>query len=190
MHERVGPIYFHCHHGKHRAPAAAALACRAGGLMDCKAATTYMHRAGASEDYAGLWRDVREFTAPVKDTPLTQLVETAEVENLTAAMAEIDRAWDRLILCRDSNWKPPTQHPDITPAQETLLLEEGFRESARHLRSASPVALEEELQTAERIARQLRAALLRHDVATAENNFSRLRKSCRSCHTRHRNQAE
>src|SRR5262245_48277837 len=29
-----GPIYIHCHHGKHRSPAAAAVACVAAGLTD------------------------------------------------------------------------------------------------------------------------------------------------------------
>ena len=48
-----GPIYIHCHHGKHRSPTAAAVACVAAGLIDPANAETILRTAGTSENYRG-----------------------------------------------------------------------------------------------------------------------------------------
>ncbi len=50
-----GPIYFHCHHGKHRGPAAAAIACLAEGMIDTRQAIEILEKSGTSRDYAGLF---------------------------------------------------------------------------------------------------------------------------------------
>jgi len=190
MKECEGPIYIHCHHGRHRAPAAAALACQTVGLMDRSEATAFMRQAGTSAHYVGLWRDVEDFRLPADTSDLPKLVEIAEVDHITAIMAGIDRAWDRLKTSRASGWQPPASHPDILPAHESLLLEEGLRESARHAGSDAAPSLRTKLETAEAIARELRSALLRQDAAIADRHFHRLRESCRNCHSQHRNGAE
>src|SRR4029453_11584488 len=46
-----GPIYIHCHHGKHRSPTAATVACVAAGLLRPEAALTVLKTAGTSENY-------------------------------------------------------------------------------------------------------------------------------------------
>jgi protein tyrosine phosphatase (PTP) superfamily phosphohydrolase (DUF442 family) len=43
-----GPIYIHCHHGKHRSPTAAAVACVGAGLLDASAAAPFLQAAGTS----------------------------------------------------------------------------------------------------------------------------------------------
>ena len=48
-----GPIYIHCHHGKHRSPTAATVACVANGLLDPQGATSILAFAGTSENYQG-----------------------------------------------------------------------------------------------------------------------------------------
>ncbi len=51
-----GPIYIHCHHGKHRSPAAAAVACVAAGLVPDTQALAILKLAGTSRRYRGLYR--------------------------------------------------------------------------------------------------------------------------------------
>ena len=59
-----GPYYIHCHHGRHRGPAAAAVACLAAGYLDRQAALQVLENAGTSRAYGGLWRAVREYRRP------------------------------------------------------------------------------------------------------------------------------
>ena len=90
--EEAGPIYFHCHHGQHRGPAAAAAACIASGEADGESAKAILHKAGTSEKYAGLWRDVAQYQPPAPGATLPVLQDTAEVPSMAAAMSGIGRA--------------------------------------------------------------------------------------------------
>ena len=58
-----GPVYVHCHHGRHRGPAAA-VACIASGATQGKEALGILEKAGTSKDYMGLWRDVEKYKPP------------------------------------------------------------------------------------------------------------------------------
>ena len=127
------PLYIHCHHGKHRGPAAAAIVCRAKEIVDLAGALKIMQNAGTSRDYKGLWRDVESYEVPSADTPLPELVEVAKVESLAAAMARIDRNFDNLKLCAAADWKTPADHPDLVAQQEALQLQESLYESSRRL---------------------------------------------------------
>lgn len=51
----AGPIYFHCHHGKHRGPAAVAAGMAAAGKWTSDEAVDFLKAAGASEKYSGLY---------------------------------------------------------------------------------------------------------------------------------------
>ncbi len=185
--EGGGPIYIHCHHGRHRAPAAAAIVCQAAGRMERAAALDYMKAVGTSRDYAGLWRDVEAFRRPGADVRLPELVEVAAVDSLAAAMAGIDRAWDRLEALRGNGWKPAARHPDVRASREALLLEEGFHESVRALKKREGVGLETGLKQAEEMAKQLRSALVNEDLEAAVKLRDRLKRSCSGCHRKHRN---
>src|SRR5262249_8775366 len=59
--EADGPVYFHCHHGRHRGPAAAAIACVAAGNASGTDALKILEVAGTGREYAGLWRDVEQY---------------------------------------------------------------------------------------------------------------------------------
>lgn len=60
-----GPFYIHCHHGKHRGPAAAAIA-RLCSDEKChvEQALAVMRGAGTDPRYQGLFKSVREFQRP------------------------------------------------------------------------------------------------------------------------------
>lgn len=182
-----GPFYIHCHHGRHRGPAAAAVACVASGEMNGQGAIEILVRAGTSRDYAGLWRDVKNYRAPGANEELPELREVAEVGSFTSAMARIDRAYDHLKRCRDAEWSTPEDHPDLVPAQEALLLKEGLRESARNLASDFGEEFKSWLADAEGVAQGLEESLKANDpVQKISRQFQRLEESCRTCHSRYR----
>lgn len=184
-----GPIYIHCHHGNHRGPAAAAVACIATGATDGEGAMAILKRAGTSENYAGLWKDVKAYRPPPVDVELPELVEIAEVESLTAAMSQIDRASDNLKLCEAIDWQSPPKHPDIVASQEALLLKEGFRESARQLREDNPydARFMQWMTEAEQTAEQFETALDANDATLARELYSDLQTQCSQCHKNYRN---
>jgi protein tyrosine phosphatase (PTP) superfamily phosphohydrolase (DUF442 family) len=183
-----GPIYIHCHHGKHRGPAAAAVACLAEGAVDPKGALDILKKSGTSSDYAGLWRDVEKYQPPTKDALLPALVEVAQVDSLTAAMAQIDRASDNLKLLQQTSWQPLPDHPDITARQEALLVREGFHEAARQLtlEQQSDDRFVEWFATAENTAQELEQALAEKSLKLATQRLVLLGKCCQQCHKAYR----
>ena len=181
-----GPFFIHCHHGRHRGPAAAAVACLAAGDLDHQAAVDILERAGTSKDYAGLWRWVKTYRPPEESTELPELVEVADIASLAAAMAHIDRAYDNLKLCRDSGWKTPSNHPDLIPFQQALLLKEGFRESHRNLSDGFDDSFVKWIIEAENISQSIENALIVNDLEIAAESFKNLTLSCVRCHELYR----
>ncbi len=127
------------------------------------------------------------FRRPDAPVRLPELVEVAKVDSLTAAMAGIDRAWDRLEALRRNDWQPPVHHPDVVPSREALLLQEGFHESIRALGEGADVEMRAGLQEAEQMAEQLRRALRNKELDKAGKLRERLKRSCADCHRIRRN---
>ena len=151
------PWYVHCHHGKHRAPVAAAILGMLATELSQPKALGLLERAGTGRDYQGLWQAVRDFRQPPSDATLPSLHETVETSDLVAAMARIDRLFD--------------QHK-LTPRPQTaLLLREEFREAARLLSADAPPDLRRGLADSERRAATVKGALS---------------IDCKSCHRRFR----
>jgi hypothetical protein len=182
-----GSIYVHCHHGKHRGPAAAAAVCIAAGAGDNEAAKEVLVTAGTSKDYPGLWRDVAAYVPPAAGAKLPELVEIAQVDSLTAAMSSIDRGFDNLKLSQAGDWKPLAEHPDIVATQEALIVKEALHESARNLSADRDAEFVNWLREAESLAAQLEAQLKSNDAAAAKQTMVKLDASCKQCHAKHRN---
>lgn len=185
------PLYIHCHHGKHRGPAAAAIVCRAKEIVDLAGALKIMQNAGTSRDYKGLWRDVESYEVPSADTPLPELVEVAKVESLAAAMARIDRNFDNLKLCAAADWKTPADHPDLVAQQEALQLQESLYESSRRLAEKEhaveyDATFREWLTESDTVARTLYKSLEAKDEVAATAAFTTLQKNCKQCHAKYR----
>lgn len=182
--EITGSIYIHCHHGKHRGPAAAAIVCRADDGRSAEAARVILEKAGTGQEYPGLWRDVAQYVKPPAGTALPTLTERAAVESLASAMAKLDRTFDRLKLFSKNQWQPLKDHPDVVARLEAVQLTELFTEAARSSQSAQ---LKAELSQAATSADSLRAAIQRGNQAQADQLMSTLTSSCVDCHKRHRN---
>ena len=186
--ELQGPVYVHCHHGRHRGPAAAAVVYMASGRRPSSEARRILEVSKTSREYAGLWRSVEQFTPPPDDdTELPELVETAHVESLAAAMAKIDRRFDTLRQCSRNSWRTPTKQPDLVPGQEALALYEGLRESHRQLSGDYDKRFRMWLDDAANDANLLYEALKSDNRAIADRRFDAIQKSCTRCHKAYRN---
>lgn len=190
-----GPVFVHCHHGKHRGPAAAAICGMATEEWTRDDAVAWLEAAGTSREYAGLYDSVAGFTMPT-DGELAAAgnqPERAEVAGLVEAMIEIDERWERLALIQGAGFQVPAGRPDLDPAHEALLLRESFRESAR-----LPESIErgesflEALAAAEISAQELEGRTRDGVTSNAarqriEASFRRVGQSCKTCHIRFRN---
>ena len=166
-----GPIYIHCHHGKHRGPAAAAIACIASGAANSEEALEVLRRAGTSESYSGLWRDVENYTPPAADVQLPELVAVAEVGSMATAMVQIDRAKDNLALAKAAHWSAVAERPDIVAAQEALILRETLHETGRHLADDYDQTFADMLAASETIAIDLEMAIRRGQHEAADQHL-------------------
>ena len=132
--ELPGPIYIHCHHGKHRSPAAASVACVAGGLIPQANSVAILELAGTSPHYRGLYQSARQ-VKPLEPAVLENLAvefkENVEVPPMAKAMVAIEHTHDHLQRIAESGWRTPPDHPDLDPAHEALLLKEHFTELLR-----------------------------------------------------------
>jgi protein tyrosine phosphatase (PTP) superfamily phosphohydrolase (DUF442 family) len=186
------PIYIHCHHGKHRGPAAAALALVQLGEIDNEVALQLLVDAGTSPSYPGLYACVREakpVAAATLNDPTIALPSKATVSGMVGHMAAIDRHFDNIKLLRAMEWTVPKSHPDLVPAAEAGVVE-------NHLRSllSDKSMLEyddafmHEMRESQILAQLLEDALAQGDLIEATAQYDRLVASCSRCHDVYRNE--
>lgn len=169
-------IYFHCQHGKHRGPAAAAVACRMNGLLSQQSALELLTSAGTGEEYQGLWRAVRDAQPRQTGETVPELVESVAVTEMVTLMQEIDRqfaasksaiqrstvAWDEY---RESN----------------AVLSQLFKEAAR-LPTADVTISDELASTADAVLLLNRPEAWEPD--TAAMMLESVKQRCDRCHSR------
>lgn len=191
-----GPFYIHCHHGKHRGPAAAAVARRcAKDKCSVTDALAVLRSAGTDPRYRGLFRSVQEFQPAAGELAALpgELPEAVSVAGLTQAMVTIDHCWDNLKLAQGAGWKTPPSHPDIEPAHEALQLVEAYQELGRlpevakwaaDFRTwvAEGHANAKDLEELLRVAKEKKAV----DAAAADKLYRRARAVCTQCHAKYR----
>ncbi len=183
------PLYVHCHHGKHRGPAAAAVALVALGEATGDEAASWMERAGTSHDYWGLYADVKACCATAQEIDAADATfpEVSVVAGVTRAMTEIDARWENLALAREAGWAVPPGHPDIDPAHEALQVRELFQELGRDQAVRErPNDFRLLLSEAERSAAELESAVRSGDRGSADAARDRLDGSCKACHRTYR----
>lgn len=195
--ELPGPIYIHCHHGKHRGPAGAAIARL---CLDDKCvvadALAILRAAGTDARYSGLFKSVREFQRPTADDLAKiggKLPEAVQAGGLVEAMISIDHYWDNLKLARSAGWKTPKGHSDVDPAHEALQLGEGFQELKRLPKIAGYPDefrnwIEDNHSAALQLERLLGAANAGqpNNLKAADAVFARISTGCVQCHAKYR----
>lgn len=193
-----GSIYIHCHHGRHRSPAAASVACVAAGLLPSSKAIAVLELAGTSLKYRGLYDSVRKaelMESAFLDEFNVEFRSSAEVPMMAEVMVEIGHTHDRLQQIAKSGWKSPSDHPDLDPAHEALLMSEHFTEL---LRTESVLNEPDEfrrlLRGSEELAQQLMNRIDASSVespsdlerAEIENLMASLSTHCTRCHQQFR----
>jgi hypothetical protein len=186
-----GAVYLHCHHGKHRSPAAAALVHIALDGASNEQAVAFMKRAGTSAGYLGLYQDAASFrrptTAQINSAP-DQFPEVAVVPPLAETMVRIDARIEALRLSQRQGWRSPREHPDILPPHEALQLRELFHELQRtddHQRR--PADYQGWMRGLETRTAALETALRAGDRNGADAALDRVTAACAACHARYRN---
>jgi protein tyrosine phosphatase (PTP) superfamily phosphohydrolase (DUF442 family) len=185
--ELEGPFYFHCHHGRHRGPASAAIALRADGTADAKAAEGVLVRCGTGKEYEGLWKSVAEYMPPPPGTKLPELHETTKLNDLSDAMAVIDRTFDHVELMRKAGWKTPPGHADLSLDHELLILGETMRTAARLNAKGYGEDMWLRMRESESITFNMRDDVKKGALESASMRFDELKQRCTSCHKMYRN---
>ncbi len=189
---RVGPVYLHCHHGRHRSAGAAGTIGVSLGWAGPSKMVERMKVSGTSPNYRGLYACTRRATvipASAIDAVPTDFPEVSHPAGFVKAMIEIDEINERLKLIEKSNWRVPDTHPDLVPAAEAgqmadllRLLAEGDRVRNRpagftaelHNNGLSAAALEEMLAAGEK------------DGTKLSVQFARIAEGCNHCHVKYR----
>ncbi|MGE3175323.1 MAG: cytochrome c [Planctomycetota bacterium] len=187
-----GPIYMHCHHGKHRSAAALAAGGITAGRMTAATAQARMKVSGTSPNYPGLWEAARTATpaAPQQlHADVAAFPEIAQVSGLVGLMAEADVVFDLVKAAQQSGWQVPADHPDLVPQKETRRLVDLFRALRTDTESmALPQDYQQQLDAFTDAADALDRAVRAGRLADADATFAALGKSCKSCHTTYRDQ--
>lgn len=192
--ELPGPIYVHCHHGQHRAPAAVAVACVMNGMLPADQAETVLKTFGTGANYQGLWasaRDARRVDDSVLAALKVSFVEVAPLPPLAEAMVGVDERMDRLKELQKAGWRAPASHPDLEAPHEALQLEEVLREIGRtDAVKNRPEDFRRKLSEAEANAAALRTVLLGKSISTeGDAAMKRVANSCANCHAVYRDRA-
>ncbi|MCB9854121.1 MAG: hypothetical protein H6818_00430 [Phycisphaerales bacterium] len=190
--ELPGPIYIHCHHGKHRAAGATGAAAVTLGYMSNAEATQRMHVSGTSPHYVGLYRCVavasvandQEILAAANAFP-----ERWRTTGLVHSMVEIDEASEHLKRIQSADWKAPAAHPDLVPAAEAGRLADLFRnlQDDDDCRS-KPAEFMEWMLAASHDASQLETEITSPtpSLERLDRQWGRLKDSCTHCHAKYR----
>lgn len=187
-----GPIFVHCHHGKHRGPAAAAVVCLGNDDVDAEWGNRWLKQAGTATNYVGLYRVVEEFRAPEPETLAAVSAEFPEqvtVSDRVDAMVNIDIRWEHLLAVQEAGYRAPSNHPDLDPANEALLLFEAFKELERAGPDDQPDAdLVRLIRKATAEAEELHALMKARpvDVQELDRVMGVVKQSCKDCHSEHR----
>lgn len=191
VHDLPGPIYIHCHHGKHRAPAAAAIVEIALGQESPEWGEKFLAASGTSRDYGGLYRDVRsaQTLGPAAlDGAHCDFPEHAKVSGMVNAMSHMDNAMELISLGQKAGWQTPADHPDLILSDQATIVAELLRELPRENNlSARPAGFHDLRAAAEVAALSLRDTLrtpINGDGAEAA--YKALSDSCTACHRAYR----
>lgn len=186
-----GPIYFHCHHGKHRSAAAAGAALATLGRITNEEAAARMKVSGTAPSYAGLYQCVTlaAVATPAQiDSVSGDFPERHQTRGMVQSMVEIDHAFEHLKQIEAAGWQTPPDHPDLVPAAEAGLL----ANLLRHLPDDPQVQGDSSeiidwLRQAATEAAQLEAGIVEGlDAVELSARLKAIDASCNACHARYR----
>lgn len=186
-----GPIYIHCHHGKHRSPAAAASVAVVLGEASPDDAVAFMKNAGTAPTYTGLYacvaNAVAASAATLNATP-SDFPAVHKPQGITGAMVEVDHAYENLGFIRTAGWTTPKDHPDLVPAAEAGRLADHMRFSGEDAKTKSlGTDFDKKLTDAVASASALEEAInAKAPKDQLEAKWKLVAASCKDCHATYR----
>lgn len=183
-----GPVYVHCHHGKHRSPTGAAFARIAVDGISNEQAAQELERAGTGKHYTGLYADVRAYQRPTKeelDKLKVEFREVAPTPPLVEAMVQIEKRFDTLMKLQKSGWKAM---PGLDAAYEALQLQELYTELNRTSDvKKRPADYRKWMTDGAQDGKTLESDLRAGRLDAASMALGKLAAGCGGCHARYRN---
>lgn len=197
---RDGPVYIHCHHGKHRSAGAAAAIAASLGWMDADEGVARMKVSGTAANYTGLYACAMEAAAMSEqevDAVPAQFASVWTPTDFVAGMVELDEVVEHLKAIEKAGWKVPGDHPDLVPAAEAGRLVDLYRMMAADAVTAKhPAEFAAWLTTSREEAQAMEDALAGvgevEDASLGEKagdlsaRFKRINASCKACHAKYR----
>lgn len=189
-----GPVFVHCHHGKHRGPAAAASAAVILGEMTPAEGVAFLKAAKTSPNYPGLYECVSSISPEYRSfleqvPPADQYPSVATVSGLVDNMVGIDFCFENLGHVRKAGWTVPKDHPDIVPAAEAGRLADHYRvlmddPECKDISAEFAALLKRSWEEAQALED---AIVAKKDGATLNGLFAAVEQSCKECHDKYRN---
>ncbi len=186
-----GPVYIHCHHGKHRSAGATAAASVELGWLDNQQAVERMKVSGTSANYTGMWAcatDTRKLTDAEISRASNDFPSRWKTTGMVDSMVAIDFANDSLKAIEKAGWKVPADHPDLVPSAVAGNLENILRALEQdHETLAQPAEFHEMLKASADAAQALEDGVT--SKATIEELTTRMKtlaQSCKTCHAKYR----
>ncbi len=187
-----GPVYLHCHHGKHRSAAALGVATVLLSELEPQQALERMKVSGTAPNYTGLFRSVTSATPASKaqlDAAPADFPCVAKTNDMVQAMVAIDEAFEDLKSSEEVAWGVPDDHPDLVPAAQAGRIADLLRQlsQAEKLQS-EPQELRDWLRESSALAQSLEDGFVAGNLTTAELSarMKLLGKSCKDCHAAYR----
>ncbi len=186
-----GPVFIHCHHGKHRSAGAAGAVAVSLGFMPPAQAVDRMKVSGTAPNYKGLYECALGAT-PVSADALDEVpADFPPLElpkGLVKGMVEVDEMNDHLKEIEKAGWKVPSDHPDLVPVDQAARIVAVLDTLALTDASlAKPVAFAQAMKASRDRADELRKMLAEGaDAATLTGQFKKLSASCKDCHAKFR----
>ena len=188
------PIYVHCHHGKHRSPAAVAAACRTLGLITPEQALNTLKLAGTNPGFRGLFQSVR-LSHPTADSILNSMKvdfrEISPVPPMAEMMVSIDLAMSELIAAKKENWPKWDKSATDALMLKEHMVELGRLEDSQARGKAFQQLLSESVLLSGSLENELRRAYdgqVTADSGTKSSSLlARVEDNCVRCHEQFRN---
>lgn len=194
-----GPVFIHCHHGKHRSAGATGAAAVRLNLATREQMLERMRVSGTAKNYVGLFACVQN-ASPASELQLlaasNEFPSHWKTSGLVQTMVDVDEAFEHLKLIEKAGWAAPKDHPDLVPAAEAGMLADHFRTLIDDADVKSKPAefstwLKRDYDTVSGLEEALiafkpgeaTAATAKADLSA---RFKKVADSCKECHVKYR----
>jgi len=193
-----GPIYIHCHHGKHRSPAATSVACISAGMIPPSQGVSILEVAGTDPHYSGLYQSARDavpLATQFLDEFDVEFKSVCDVPPMAEAMVQLSHTHEDFERLSKSNWVTPADHPDLDAVHVAVLLREHFTELLRtETVRNQPADFQQWLRQSQDAAFRMEQELPRWRNAPdgkaapeiLQTHTRQIARNCRACHAKYR----